>query len=708
MLKIFSTILLIFFVNTLLFSQTQFQKDIAQINYYYKQINKYRFSQTDSANFYIEKTRKSLIKTNYPKGWEKYYSAKGNVFFDSRQLDSAKANFIKSLKFAIIAGDSLYKYKILGNIGMIYNKTGKLDSAKIYLYQSLRFAKKSNNDNLFGKICMELSQLYIKKGNYNKSIKYAISSDSLLESQEDTLRRTYSLNSLAINYTKIGQYDKSIEYYHLGIKLSKLSNPKLLSYYYSNIGDLYSRYVLHEDSAIYYLTKAIELSKEFNMANLHTSAEVNLSGLYYHIKQYHNCINILRKYWDNPNPNVQSAALINGGMAMVYTKNDTARQLLNKGIEVSLDNELWENLMNGYSGISYLDSLQGDYYNAYLNYLKYDEIKDTLYNRELQQTISAIKLKNQLEKDRIVNSSYEKRIELQNEIIERTETLNIVLIASTILVGLLLILLLYLRRKRSALHQKLKAKNTELQFNKRIIEGKNYELVKLNEMKITLFSVVSHDLKSYISSSNQLAHLFFDQFDDLNKEKQKTILKSLVNSSDSVYNLTENLLNWSKLQNDNVNISMTQLNLSSIVTQAIESVASMYNSKNIILENNITNDTTVFCNNNILLGILRNLLSNAIKFTHRGGQISVIGSVQKDVYQICVKDNGVGMSQEIVDNLFDAHSDYHTLGSENENGSGFGLKLIKTMINKIDSKIWVTSNEGVGSEFCFTLKIDDK
>lgn len=414
---------------------------------------------------------------------------------------------------------------------------------------------------------------------------------------------------------------------------------------------------------------------------------------------------MLRKYWNSQDPIMQSSALINSGLAMIKLKNDSARKLLEDGANISKENNLLENLSNAYSGLSSLDSLQGDYLGAYSYYLKYQKVIDTLYNKELRETIESLNMKNQLEKEKLEKQGFEKRVVFQDEIIKRKNFFNQALSFSIILAGITLFILLYNRRKRKALTEKVQEINKELEKNKKRIEAKNKELKSLNEMKTTLFSIISHDLKSNLGTSNQLAHLFYNQFESFSEEEKKNILKSLVNSSDSVYALTDNLLNWSRLQNENTEYPQKDFLLYSVVDKSVNVVSDMAAVKNIVIENNISNDAKICGNENIVSGVLRNLLTNAIKFTSKNGKIIISAKIKDNQYLVCVKDNGRGIPQAIADKLFDLDSNYHTLGSENENGSGFGLKLVKSMLGKIDGKIWVTSQEGVGSEFCFSVKM---
>ena len=105
----------------------------------------------------------------------------------------------------------------------------------------------------------------------------------------------------------------------------------------------------------------------------------------------------------------------------------------------------------------------------------------------------------------------------------------------------------------------------------------------------------------------------------------------------------------------------------------------------------------------MLKTILRNLISNAIKFTHRNGKVEVLTSSRENEVEIAVSDNGIGMTKDILSNLFRIDADHSTRGTENEEGTGLGLFLCKEFVEKHGGRIWVESDPGKGSVFRFVL-----
>jgi signal transduction histidine kinase len=108
----------------------------------------------------------------------------------------------------------------------------------------------------------------------------------------------------------------------------------------------------------------------------------------------------------------------------------------------------------------------------------------------------------------------------------------------------------------------------------------------------------------------------------------------------------------------------------------------------------------------MLQTIIRNLVSNAIKFTEHDGKIIISAkpAAGKNL-EVSVTDSGVGMSREIIENLFKLHVDTSRPGTIGEPSTGLGLQLCKEFVEKHGGKIWVESEEFKGSTFYFTLPV---
>jgi two-component system, sensor histidine kinase and response regulator len=101
--------------------------------------------------------------------------------------------------------------------------------------------------------------------------------------------------------------------------------------------------------------------------------------------------------------------------------------------------------------------------------------------------------------------------------------------------------------------------------------------------------------------------------------------------------------------------------------------------------------------------VLRNLVSNALKFTKPGGEIIISGNKNSKETIICIEDNGVGIPEEQIDKLFQIDNNFKTKGTNQESGTGLGLKLCNEFIELHKGRIWIESVKGKGSKFNFSI-----
>ena len=241
------------------------------------------------------------------------------------------------------------------------------------------------------------------------------------------------------------------------------------------------------------------------------------------------------------------------------------------------------------------------------------------------------------------------------------------------------------------------------------IKQKNEELAKLNTEKDKFFSIIAHDLRSPFNAFLGFTKLLDDELPTMTKENTQKITMTMRKSASNLYTLLENLLEWSRMQQRLVPFTPEKIQLLQVV-EAIKQIAlEPAKIKEIELTFDIPGDISVFGDGNMLQSVIRNLVSNAIKFTPKGGRVSVSakGTIDDGV-EFSVKDTGIGMSPQMVADLFLLDVQTNRKGTEGEPSTGLGLILCKDFVEKHGGKLWVVSEEGKGSTFCFTLPADPK
>jgi len=231
------------------------------------------------------------------------------------------------------------------------------------------------------------------------------------------------------------------------------------------------------------------------------------------------------------------------------------------------------------------------------------------------------------------------------------------------------------------------------------------DLKDLNTSKDKFFSIIAHDLRSPFTSFLGLTEILDEEFDSLPKEELLSIISSLRASASNLYQLLENLLQWSLLQREIIRFEPKTRFLLPLVTNCIEVITIPAKQKEIEISIEIPGNLEITADVHMLQTIIRNLVSNAIKFTNRGGNIRISGTfTEEQIYLITVKDSGIGISVERQKEIFRLDANNKTKGTEGELSTGLGLILCKEFVEKHGGKIWVESSEGKGSTFYFTLK----
>jgi len=246
---------------------------------------------------------------------------------------------------------------------------------------------------------------------------------------------------------------------------------------------------------------------------------------------------------------------------------------------------------------------------------------------------------------------------------------------------------------------------TERKQTEEDIKSKNAELQKLNADKDYFMSILAHDLKAPFNSILGFLDLLVNnlhtyEFNEI--ERQLTIVNK---SALGAYHLIEDILLWAMSQSGKLPYEPKEFNFKISCDKVVEILKPIADNKNITIKNVQANEIIVFADTNMLNTILRNIISNAIKFTGNGGIIQIDAEQNNSEVTISVSDNGTGISPEILSNLFDITKVHSSKGTANEKGTGLGLLLCKTFVEKHGGRIWVESELDKGSVFKFTIPV---
>ncbi len=250
--------------------------------------------------------------------------------------------------------------------------------------------------------------------------------------------------------------------------------------------------------------------------------------------------------------------------------------------------------------------------------------------------------------------------------------------------------------------------NDLISLNNDIIQSEE-RLQELNASKDKFFSIISHDLKNPLQGLVGYTGVLSKELDSLQKDEVKEIVGDLHNSALNIYKLLENLLEWSRIQRGVITFTPEPVNFSMIAKVNADLQKINAEAKQIEICMDIPEGLELIADANMLNTIIRNLLSNAVKFTRPGGRIVISGRQTQDgMAELAVEDNGVGIEQDVIENLFRIDKHHTTPGTSNEKGTGLGLVLCKDLTEKNNGAIRVESIPGKGTKFIIELPLSNE
>ncbi len=231
------------------------------------------------------------------------------------------------------------------------------------------------------------------------------------------------------------------------------------------------------------------------------------------------------------------------------------------------------------------------------------------------------------------------------------------------------------------------------------------ELERQISVKDKFFSIIAHDLRSPFHAFLNLTETMAYDGEELTISEIMKLSKDLNNTATNLFNLLNNLLEWSKLQQGNISYTPENILLNDLIIQHVELMQERGRQKQIEILTELVSDVSVEGDRNMLNSVVLNLLSNALKFSNRGGNVLIKTELMsQDTIRVMVKDSGIGMPENILQNLFRIEVNVGRSGTDGEKSSGLGLLICKEFVEKHGGNLRVESKLGVGSTFFFTLK----
>jgi signal transduction histidine kinase len=564
-----------------------------------------------------------------------------------------------TLENDILLHDSTNISRDYNNIGNDYYDLGEYDDAFFYFSLSHRVATGVNDTLRMLVADHNLGRVFKEMGQYETAVQHLLASKRLSAHLKDVEGLAYSLDEIGDVQLRRQQYDSAERSLSLAMNVARKGEFKVVQpRIYGKLATVAFRKGDYERALAFY-DSAYHLNEKTN--DRHGMAEVDLGRAVIFTSQSH-----------------YDQALVNLERSLTVARDLNARIL-----EIKCYNQL-----------SQLWEMKSDYKKSLLYYKQYKQLEDTLFSQELQGKLLRSQLRFETEARDSQIAILSQKDALQSSELRKQEFVRNILVVVMALSVILLISVYRSGRRRRQI-------NTLLLQHQEEMEKRSEELERLNQVKDKFFSIISHDLRSPINALSGLLDLL-DKGAVSASELPKHIkeLKARFNHTRTLLN---NLLDWTLLQMDKLSVQAAKIDVYNIVEENIQLLTSVQ-SKDIRLINEVPRNAIGFADSNTINLVIRNLITNAIKFTNDGGTVRIAAREKETEWLVSVKDNGVGMNDDVLKMLFDKTAPYTTRGTANEKGTGLGLILCKEFVEKNGGRIWVESEDGKGSTFFFTLR----
>lgn len=610
------------------------------------------------------------------------------------EYDNALEHFELSLKYSTdktVSNIIQLRGKTFGRFARIYQNMGKYEKAFEYQLEALHMAETLKDSVNISTAQYQLGSLFFYQKQYDKALEYYKKAQKFAVGPKSDRMGYACLAAIGTTYESLDSLGKSLEYNKLSFaKAEEIDYQTGIAYSLSNIGSTYLSLNQYE-KAHDYLTRSLTLKKE--------------------LKDKWGQIGTLRSL---------------GEMFITMNRAEEAVPYLEEAFSIASEIKSKTRQLELLNLFSKAYKELGQYEEALDYKEQFTALQDSVLNEKTLEQMGDFKRSYELEKKENEILLLKKDNELLEIAQEKDKLYNYLWTVVALSFGILMLLFISRYRVQKKSSELLKGKNEEinrqngelqkvndllsdtnnlLEQNKQKIEEQNKALESSNEDLRNFASVASHDLKEPLRMIGSYTNILKRKYEGLFDERAHEFMGYVTDGVSRMEQLINSLLDYSRVSIDGNNQNYKLINLRDVVEVVKGNLRYpiVKSSATVIIEN--ADDFPVIRANHIqMMQLIQNLISNALKF--RGERLPVVTvgcSTKGDMHTFYIKDNGIGISKENQEKIFDMLTRLHT--KQEYEGTGIGLATVRKIVERHNGKIWVESTEGEGSTFFFTTPV---
>ena len=655
-------------------------------------------AQVDSVDFFKEKIKEFSQSNDYLKNSKTHVDLLNNLSYQLRYTgqDSVEILAKQALEISRLLNYKKGELEALSNFSNFHLYRGNTDKVIQYGQEVIDNIELKKFPKIEMKIYNQLGQAYFIKQDYPLTYTYFLHALELGEKKNDGYY-IFNMNmNLGTMFNLLEDYNEALLFYSDALKYSeKLNDENMNAMVSSNLGYLYIQ-TGELKKAKSLLLKSINYFKNQKNKRWLAFAYTTLGQL-----------NLKSNDFEEAEINYQKALTIHNSGNDIKNKADAYYGLTraNLGLKkIDKAEEYAYESLDLYKSFKLNTGLEKIYRALYeinkdkkqiskaLEYLELTEkLANDISKEKNRRNLSMVNAKLNFEKEKdTLNAKNDLKIALQKKYINWS-------IGALAVLFIIVLVTLNINKREKLLNKKLE--------NQAIILNENQNtLSEINSNQDRLFSIVGHDLRAPIVSLKELLILYLE--DPKGKEYFEKFAPQLKDDLEQVQFTMDNLLHWGKTQMKGNIVNVERIAVKEELETILRFFRNGINKKSILINNEIKENHYTYADLDQFKVIFRNLISNAIKFTPNNGKITVSTKIKNSRLIIQISDNGVGMSDIALQNLFNETDHFSTYGTNDEKGTGLGLRLVKEMVVMNNGEIMVNSTPNKGSDFIVELPLN--
>lgn len=689
----------------------------------------YRSRNFEQSDEYASQGIQKALPLNDQKSLFSCYLFKAYALLDRNQINEGLKWLPLAQEAALKSGAPPKKMVlILSGLGYWNGQIGNFELAYEKLHEALDLTKPDSLANLRSYVLTLLSATSMSKGDYNKALLYETRSLMSADSLGDTYRVDVSRHNLCDIYLQMGDYAKALEEAkEIERKSQFVKDERIDGGFHDRMGIIYFQ-MKEYDLSRNYFEQALEFYQTANDEGGAAMTISNMTPLLIEQGDLQLATDRLSRLLTRLHESKDTMLSLRCQLALANVWNaqgkyPEAQKAYLDCIPFYEKQQIWNQLAETYfylaksfrqsgdlpQSLHYAENAQQYFEKAHMNIRKAEVLK---LQYELHKALGQLDLalasheayfeytdsiRTEVAQRRLMEERVNKNVDDLEKEKEVIALRNSVLANQNRLFQLTALFLVLGLAGFSWFYWRLrKARN-------RLKEQKD-QLESLNQTKDRFFGIIAHDLRSPIIALQGVG-MQMDYFLEKNNPNQlKRVATSVDETAKRLNGLLDNLLAWALSQTGRFPYRPEPYLATVLVDRVIDVFKTVADLKKVAIQASLPPALAIYADENAVQTILRNLIGNALKFTEQGGTILISATQEGAWATFAVKDSGIGMSSEQLEQLFDLRS-YSKTGTSGEKGTGLGLLLCKELVELHGGQIHVRSAVGQGTTIFFTLPL---